>query len=141
MTLTRIAQVGRAHGVDGSFWVEGRVEEGATVHGRPIERIGGTDDRPLARLPGVEDREAAAALAGEPVMAETELEQDEWLVSDLIGAEVVGVGYVERVIDSPSCDLLEVGDVLIPFIKDAIKSIGNGRIEVDLEFLGLTPNA
>ena len=130
--------VGRAHGVDGKFWVEGELPPGASVEGRRIERVGGTDQRPLARAEGVEDREAAAALAGRPVVGdEVPPAEDEWLVSDLIGAEVVGVGYVERVIDSPSCDLLEVGDLLIPFIKDAIKKIEPGRIEIDREFLGL----
>lgn len=111
---------------------------GACVDGRPLERVGGTDERPLVRAQGVNDREAAAALAGRPVTGdEVPAGEDEWLVSDLIGAEVVGIGYVERVIDSPSCDLLEVGDVLIPFIRDAIVKIEPGRIEVSREFLGL----
>jgi ribosomal 30S subunit maturation factor RimM len=70
-------------------------------------------------------------------VAEVELEEDEWLHSDLVGMEVVGVGKVERVLPGPSCDVLEVGEVLIPFIKDAIKHIGEGRIEVNAEFLGL----
>ena len=141
MTLTTVGRVGRAHGVDGSFWVEGQLPDGATVRGLPVERIGGSDDRPLARLPGVGDRKAAVALAGEPVLAESELDADEWLVSDLVGAEVVGIGYVERVIAAPSCSLLEVDDLLIPFIKDAITKIEPGRIEVNHKFLGLTPNA
>ena len=124
--------------MDGKFWVEGELPDGASVAGRPVERIGGTDQRPLVRVEGVDDREGAVALSGQPIVGdEKPLEADEWLVADLIGAEVVGVGYVERVIAAPSCDILEVGDVLIPFVRDAIKKIEPGRIEVDKEFLGL----
>lgn len=133
--MTRVA---RTHGIDGKLWIDGELPPGAIVDGRPIERVGGTDQRPLVRVEGVEDREAAAALVGRPVTGDdAPAGDDEWLVSDLIGAEVVGIGYVERVIDSPSCDLLEVGDVLIPFVKDAILKIEPGRIEVNRQFLGL----
>jgi len=66
---------------------------------------------------------------------------DEWLAADLVGCEVSGVGKVTRVVEAPSCDLLEVGPdaVLIPFISDAIKDIDvpGRRIEVDRDFLGL----
>lgn len=139
MTLTTVGRVGRAHGRDGSFWVDGPVPDGAIVAGRALERIGGTEDRPLARLEGVEDREAAAALAGEPVMAELELEEDEWLVSDLVGCIVEDLGPVTRVIAGPSCDVLEVGvdGILIPFVRDAITKVEDGRIEINREFLGL----
>ena len=132
------AFVGRAHGIDGKFWVEGELPPGACVDGIPVERVGGTEERPLARAEGVEDRDAAVALAGRPVLGDEEpLAEDEWLVSDLVGAEVVGVGYVERVIAAPSCDVLEVGEVLIPFVRDAITKVEPGRIEINREFLGL----
>lgn len=127
----------QVHGLDGAFWVDGPVPEGATVAGRPLQRVGGTDQRPLMRVEGIEDRGAAAALAGQPVVVHEELADDEWLVSDLVGAEVVGLGTVTRVIAAPSCDVLEVGDHLIPFIRDAIRSIDGATIEVDREFLGL----
>jgi 16S rRNA processing protein RimM len=58
-------RVGRAHGLDGSFYVERpghELAEGTalTVAGRGvvIERRAGTDERPLGRLSGVADREA-----------------------------------------------------------------------------------
>lgn len=129
--------MGRAHGKDGAFWVEGRLPDGAAVGGRLLERIGGTDDRPLARAAGVDDREAARTLSGEPITADVAMEPDEWLVEDLVGAEVVGVGTVESVINGPSCDVLVVGKTLIPFVRDAITKIESGRIEVNREFLGL----
>ncbi len=117
-----------------------------TVAGREmrVERRAGTDERPIVRLSGVGDRDGAARLVGEPLMAELSdapLESDEWLSADLIGCEVAGIGKVMRVIEAPSCDLLEVGpdSVLIPFISDAVKNVDLGarRIDVDLAFLGL----
>jgi 16S rRNA processing protein RimM len=143
--------VGKPHGHDGSFYVEGAshpLPEGltVTVGGQParVERRAGTLERPLVRLTAVSDRERAAALRGEQVLValdEAPLESDEWLAEDLVGCEVVGVGEVRRVVQAPSCDLLEVGpdEVLIPFISDAVKRIDvpGKRIEVDRDFLGL----
>ena len=38
----------------------------------------------------------------------------------------------------PSCEVLEVGDLLIPLVSDAVRDVdvAGGRIDVDLEFLG-----
>jgi 16S rRNA processing protein RimM len=142
-------RVGRPHGLDGSFYVSGAtkpfVEGGeVTVTGRRavIERRAGTDDRPIIRLSGVSDRDAAGGLRGEPLLvAAGDLEEGEFLIDDLVGCEVPGLGTVRRVVPAPSCDLLEVGDeaVLVPLIGDAVKRIDtNARvIEVDRAFLGL----
>jgi 16S rRNA processing protein RimM len=109
-----------------------------------IERRAGTAERPLIRLTGVEHRERVVELSGEPLLADiadAPLEDDEWLAADLVGCEVPGVGKVTRVVEGPSCDVLEVGSdgVLIPFISDAVKEIDleRRRIEVDREFLAL----
>jgi 16S rRNA processing protein RimM len=142
-------RVGRAHGLDGSFYVEQATEplvSGAEVMvaGRPatVERRAGTDERPILRVSGVADRNAAEALRGEAILVDGgELAEDEFLTADLVGCEVPGLGTVRRVIAAPSCDLLEVGDdaVLVPLISDAVKRIDtHGRlIEVDLAFLDL----
>ncbi len=144
-------RVGRAHGRDGSFYVEGAdhpLAVGTIVRiagtERRIARRAGTDARPLIRVDGVDDRESAAALSKEVVLvdqAESPLEEGEWLVSDLVGCEVEGLGYVERVVGGPSCDVLEVGadGVLIPLVSDAVKRVDLERrvIEVDRAFLGL----
>jgi 16S rRNA processing protein RimM len=72
--------------------------------------------------------------------ADSPLADDEYLVADLVGCEVPGLGYVERVLDAPSCPLLEVGleGHLVPLIGDAVKRIDLEAkiIEVDREFLG-----
>lgn len=143
--------MGRPHGRDGSFWVEdadaplavGTVVQVGEIEAA-IERRDGTDDRPLVRLAGVRDRESAAALRGRSLTvseSEAPLAEDEWLVSDLVGCEVPGLGEVRRVLAGPSCDVLEVGDdgVLIPLVSDAIErvDVGNRRIEVNREFLAL----
>jgi 16S rRNA processing protein RimM len=149
--LVPVGRVGRAHGRDGSFYVDGAshaLDVGTLISVRDVEREvdrrGGTQQRPLVHLGGLESRDEAAALRGEPLLvaaSEAPLEEDEWLSHDLIGCEVPGIGTVRRVISAPSCDLLEVGpnDVLIPFVSDAVKRVDTDArlIEVDLDFLGL----
>jgi 16S rRNA processing protein RimM len=142
-------RVGRAHGLDGSFYVD-HVSEPldpgteVMVGGRAarVERRAGTDDRPILRLSGVTDRTAAEALRGEALLVDGgELSDGEYLTADLVGCEVPGLGTVRRVVAAPSCDLLEVGEdaVLVPFISDAIKRVDTAArvIEVDTDFLDL----
>jgi 16S rRNA processing protein RimM len=141
--------VGRPHGLDGSFYLSGVIQDLAqgdevTIAGRRalVERRAGTDDRPIIRLSGISDRDAAGGLRGEPLLVPAgELEEGEFLIDDLVGCQVPGLGEVRRVVAAPSCDLLEVGDdaVLVPLIGDAVKRIDTDArvIEVDRRFLGL----
>lgn len=149
--LLTAGAVGRPHGLDGSFAVErptDPLERGATVvvagERRLIERRAGTDRRPLVRLEGVRDREAAAALRGELLLVEGSLAEGEWLAADLVGCRIEGLGTVLRVIDAPSCDVLELeGGELVPLVSDAIRRVDldSGSIEVDRRFLRLDPAA
>jgi 16S rRNA processing protein RimM len=142
-------RVGRAHGLDGSFYVA-HASESFVVGGEVViagrvarvERVAGTPQKPIVRLSGIEDRAAAEGLRGEPMLVEAgALEEGEYLAADLVGCAVPGVGVVRRVIPGPSCDVLEVGDegVLIPFISDAVKRVDTDArtIDVDVVFLGL----
>lgn len=142
-------RVGRAHGLDGSFYVdspEADLAEGTEVEveGRPrtVERRGGTDSRPLIRLAGVGTREDAAALRGAQLLVGAAEEDDgeAWLVSDLVGCRVEALdATVTRVLDGPSCDVLELDDGrLIPLVSDAIRSVdvSAGVVEVHTGFLG-----
>jgi 16S rRNA processing protein RimM len=142
LTLVTAGRVGKPHGLDGSFYVEGprhEVPEGTelVVAGdtHPVVRRAGTDERPLIRLGGVED---PRPLRGELLLVEDELGEGEWLASDLVGMSVPGMGIVSRVVDAPSCTLLELGDgTLIPFIADAVRSVDReaGEIQVNRDFL------
>ena len=134
--------MGRPHGLDGSFYVNApdsgfAVGTEVTVAGvaTVVERRGGTDAKPLVRLAGIDPREHAGA----QLLVDEPLAEGEYLAQDLVGCEVEGVGRVERVVNGPSCDVLEVGDVLIPFVGDAVTSVDLERrvIQVDRGFLGL----
>jgi 16S rRNA processing protein RimM len=143
-------RVGRPHGLDGSFHVTrpGSFTDGGTVwvDGAPrtIERLAGTSDKPIMRLAGCTAREHAEALRGLSLELprDDSLEEDEFWASDLAGCLVVDgsreVGVVARMIALPSCEALEVGDLLIPMVRDAIRSIDleTRRIDVDMGFVG-----
>jgi 16S rRNA processing protein RimM len=141
LTLVTAGRVGKPHGRDGSFYVEGAAHAlapGTTLllHDRPhtIERRAGTDARPLIRLSGVED---PGALRGELLLVDEPLGNEEWLAADLLHCSVRGHGRVVRVLDGPSCSVLELSDgVLVPFVSDAIRSVAPGEIVVNEEFLG-----
>ena len=147
-------RVGRPHGLDGSFHVlrptVALPARGLTVRvgtrSYEIVRRAGTDEKPILRLEGVADREGAEALRGQDLMVPREeappLEDDEWYGADLVGCWVVDgcepVGEVEAFVPLPSCEALQVGDRLIPLVKDAVRSVDLEKrvIEVDLGFLG-----
>jgi 16S rRNA processing protein RimM len=120
--------------------------EGLTVivrgEARVIARLAGTAERPIVRLDGSSSREDAEALRGLDLLVPDELEEDEYWADDLAGMVVVDgareVGVVDRMIALPSCEALEVGDLLIPMVRDAIRSIDveARRIDVDMGFVG-----
>jgi 16S rRNA processing protein RimM len=141
LTLVTGGRVGKPHGHDGSFYVEeathrmalgDAVVVGSSAH--VVARRAGTDERPLIRLDGVND---PRPLRGEALLVEAELADDEWLASQLVGRAVAGHGRVTRVLDGPSCSVLELSDgSLVPFVRDAIRSVGDEEIEVKEDFLG-----
>ena len=137
-------RVGKPHGLDGSFYVEGprhALPEGCTVfvqsEARTVERRAGTDDRPLIRLTGVSD---PRGLGGELLLVEDELGEGEWLAADLVGCRVPELGgVVARILDEPSCSVLELEDGrLIPLISDAVERVDleAREIHVNTDFLG-----
>lgn len=117
-------RVGRAHGLDGSFYVTGArprllaVGTTVTLDGHPamVERRAGTDEHPIVRLEEVQDRPAAEALRGCELTVELAeapaLEEGEWWAQELAGCEVVDgerhVGTVIGLMELPSCEALEV---------------------------------
>ena len=154
-------RVGRAHGLDGSFYVTGPQARlllvgtlvgvaGATAS---IVRRAGTDARPIVRLEGIEDRASAEALRGLPLTVSRQqapaLAPGEWWARELESCEVSDrgrrIGTVARVLELPSCEALEVelisggAPLLVPMVKDAVLRVdtARGAIEIDGEFLGL----
>ncbi|MGH2912253.1 MAG: ribosome maturation factor RimM [Solirubrobacteraceae bacterium] len=117
-------RVGRAHGLDGSFYVTGTrprlltLGTAVVLDGRATEivRRAGTDKRPIVRLRGVDGRDAAERLRGmELTVARADapsLGEGEWWAADLEGCEVVDgervVGVVSGLLELPSCEALEV---------------------------------
>jgi 16S rRNA processing protein RimM len=153
-------RVGRAHGLDGSFYVTGPLPRlltlGATVNfgGRSTEivRRSGTDAHPIVRLRGVEDRAGAEALRGTALTVAAagapQLGEGEWWGHELQDCEVFDgerlLGTVSRLVELPSCEAIEVageaGDaLLVPLVRDAIQQVDVAarRIDVDGEFLDL----
>jgi len=150
VSLLNAGSVGRPHGLDGSFHVT-RPRGALLLQGRSVRvgaraaqivRRAGTDERPIVRVEGMSSREDAEALRGADLLVPDELEEDEYWAADLVGCEVVDggrtVGVVARMVALPSCEALEVGDLLIPMVRDAIRSIDveARRIDVDMEFVG-----
>lgn len=162
MTSERVeaGRVGRAHGLDGSFYVTEPLSAALAVGSavvvadreRRVQRRAGTDAKPIVRVSGCATREAAEALRGEPLWVARDavpaLEEDEWWADDLEGCRVVdgdrAVGTVARMFPLPSCEVLEVAregggePLLVPLVRDAVRAVDveAKRIDVDLAFLG-----
>jgi 16S rRNA processing protein RimM len=110
-----------------------------------LTRHDGTPEKPILRIDGCASRDEAEALRGSELrVPESEappLQEGEFWARDLAGCRVTDgereVGVVERMIALPSCEALEVGDRLIPLVRDAIRSIDlpGRRIDVDLGFV------
>jgi 16S rRNA processing protein RimM len=141
LTLVTAGRVGKPHGLDGSFYVEGaahplRVDTAVLIHDRhhTVLRRAGTDERPLIRVSNITD---PSSLRGELLLVDEQLGNEEWLASDLLDCSVPGHGRVIRVLDGPSCSVLELSDgVLVPFVSDAIHSVRPGEIALNEDFLG-----
>jgi 16S rRNA processing protein RimM len=160
-------RVGRAHGLDGSFYVIAAhlpgsphsrlLDVGTRVtvagHTHAITRHAGLPQRPIVRLEGIEDRSAAQALRGLPLLVSPDqapaLAEGEWWAHELEGCAVLDgerrVGTVSRLLQLPSCEVLEVrreagGELLVPMVADAVRhvDVSAGRIDVSLDFLGET---
>ena len=89
-------------------------------------------ERPLLKLSGIDSMTAAQALQWQELYsANTErppLEEDEFLTQDLIGLKVVTdegqeLGEVDDVLEMPAHDVLKIGELLIPAVKEFVQDI------------------
>jgi 16S rRNA processing protein RimM len=156
----RVGVVGRPHGREGAFVVADPTERielldparTVSVAGSEwtVEWRRGTRARPLLKLEGADGRDAVNSLRGQPITvpraALGPLEKGEFLVRDLIGADVMDgdrrIGWVRDVLPMPSADVLEVErpgrqQLLVPLVGDAVRSVDvNGRrVDIDAAFL------
>jgi 16S rRNA processing protein RimM len=159
MEWLHAGRVGRPHGLDGSFHVtRPNVQllenaESVMVDDRELEitRRAGTPRSLILRLEDHDSRAAAEALRGKDMLVARsgapELGPDEWWAEDLVGCSVHDggrvVGTVRRMMELPSCEVLEVersggGELLVPLVTDAVREVDLDRrtIDIDLRFLG-----
>ncbi len=148
--LVPVGRVGRPHGIDGSFFVEGPSERegafaiGATLHvnGEPAKVVvskRGSGGRPVIRLDRRVDRGATLAVPRESLPG---LDEDEYYGFQLVGLEVEEeggrfLGRVRDVLDYPANDVLELDSGLsLPLVEACVREIDleGGRIVVSVGF-------
>jgi len=144
--LVPIGRVGRPHGLDGSFFVEGPSERaeafasGAVVYvdGEPAKVVAskrGSQNRPVIRLERRVDRGAELAV---PREALPPLEENEYYAFQLVGLAVEEeggrvLGRVRDVLDYPANDVLELDSGLsLPLVEACVRKVDldGGRIVV-----------
>lgn len=149
-----IGEISRPHGIRGEVKVRPRTDfpgkfeklvgkevwvepEGVPAEGRflKIQSVRYHGGFVLVKFEGLDSVEEVEKLRGQEIYIHREmrepLPEGEFYIEDLIGAKVVTeegevLGQVERVDKLPANDVMVVGDLLLPVIKDVI-------LEVDIE--------
>ena len=148
--LVPIGRVGRPHGLDGSFFVEGPSNRddafaaGATVYvdGAPVKIVAskrGSQGRPVVRLERRVERGATIAV---PRASLPPLEADEYYAFQLVGLAVEEeggrlLGQVCDVLDYPANDVLELDSGLsLPLVEACVRKVDleGGRIVIAAGF-------
>jgi 16S rRNA processing protein RimM len=148
--LVPVGRVGRPHGIDGSFFVEGpsdrpeRFARGATLYanGTPAEVVvskRGSAGRPVIKLDRPVERGTTLAV---PREALPPLAEDEYYSFQLVGLVVEEergrvLGRVQQVLDYPANDVLELDSgALLPLVEACVRQVDleGGRIVVSAGF-------
>ena len=148
--LVQVGKVGRPHGIDGSFFVEGpsddptRFAKGSTLYagGEPAKVVvskRGSGRRPVIKLDRPVERGTTLALPRETLPP---LEEDEYYNFQLVGLRVEEeggrvLGQVKDVLDYPANDVLELDSgVFLPLVEACVRQVdlGGGRIIVSVGF-------
>jgi len=144
--LVPVGRVGRAHGLDGSFFVEGPSERddafaaGATLYvdGEPVTVVAskrGAHGRPVIRLERRVPRGAALSVPRDTLPP---LGDDEYYAFELVGLAVEEeggrlLGRVRDVLDYPANDVLELDSGLsLPLVEACVRQVDTegGRIVI-----------
>ena len=153
--LVRVGTVGKAHGLDGSVYVDApcgwyAFPRGETVRvdgvPRALRRRAGTDDRPLVAFDGVDDRAAAEGLRGAtlelPASRLPPAEADTYFHFDLVGCAAYQaerlLGHVAAVEEGVAHDILvldDAGPTRLPFVAAIVTSVdvAGRRLEITPE--------
>ncbi|MFV8380439.1 ribosome maturation factor RimM [Corynebacterium hindlerae] len=147
-----IGRVVKSHGIRGEVVVESttddpdiryalgevlRGKQGKKEHTLTIDAVRVHQGRLLIKFAEVPDRTAADSLRGTKFWAEPLIDDDDegFYDHELIGLRVIhdgtDIGEITGVTHGPAQSLLEMGDVLIPFVESIVP-------EVDLEAGTLT---
>ena len=148
--LVPVGRVGRPHGLDGSFFVDGPSERaevfaaGAVlfVGGEPLRIVAskrGSQNRPVIRLERRVERGAELAVPRDSL---PELGEDEYYAFQLVGLVVEEeggrvLGRVRDVVDYPANDVLELDSgVSLPLVEACVRQVDveGGRIVVSTGF-------
>ncbi len=148
--LVPVGRVGRPHGVDGSFFIEGpsdrpeRFANGAILYvgGEPAKVVvskRGSGRRPVIKLDRAVERGATLSV---PRDALPPLAEDEYYGFQLVGLAVEeeggrALGRVKDVLDYPANDVLELDSgLLLPLVEACVQQVDleGGRIVVSVGF-------
>ena len=149
--LVRVGRVGKPHGLDGGFFVEGASDrdgvfvEGATLYagGEPATVVAsrrGSGGRPVIRLDRQPERGAELAVARTTLPSLGE--EDEFYVFQLVGLRVEEesgrvLGRVREVLEYPANDVLELDSgASLPLVEACVRQVdlAGGRIVVAVGF-------
>jgi 16S rRNA processing protein RimM len=144
--LVAIGRVGKPHGLDGSFFVEGASERGDAFAVGTVVQAGegtaaivaskrGSHGRPVIRLDRGVPRGTTLSVPRESL---PDLPEDEYYAFQLVGLEVVEeggriLGRVADVLDYPANDVLELDSgVSLPLVEACVRQVDltGGRIVV-----------
>lgn len=155
-----VGRIVGAHGIKGlvkieplTDYPEDRMKAGSRLRLKndwvTVESYAVHKGRPLLKLAGIDDMSAAQALQWETLEYvgddRPELEEDEFFIEDLIGLRVVTsdgkeLGEVEDVLEMPAHDVLQIGDVLVPMVKEFVKDIDFDTETITVELIpGMLP--
>ena len=146
-----IGRVGKPHGLDGSFFVEGPSDRpdafarGAVVYvdgvaAKIVASKRGSQNRPVIRLERRVERGAELAV---PRASLPPLGEDEYYAFQLVGLTVEEeggrvIGRVQEVLDYPANDVLELDSgVSLPLVEACVREVDleGGRIVVAAGFV------
>lgn len=152
--LLRVGQIVSTHGLKGQVKVmlltdfEDRLAKGKRLKLKEdwvtVESVGHHKERLILKLSGIETIDQAKLLQWEYLSVlgdeEPEMDEDEFLVSDLEGMMVktvdgVELGLVDEVAAYPAQDILVIGELMIPLVKQFVKDIDLENEVITVELL------